>query len=82
MPGSPTFVALEISDTGSGIDLPEQSISSTQQSPRQGRGFGLFIADEIVKSYNGHLKIRGENGKGTTVTFLLPVTEKGAGDPS
>jgi two-component system nitrogen regulation sensor histidine kinase GlnL len=82
MPGSPTFVALEISDTGSGIDLPEQSISSTQQSPRQGRGFGLFIADEIVKSYNGHLKIRGENGKGSTVTFLLPVTGKGAGDPS
>jgi two-component system, NtrC family, nitrogen regulation sensor histidine kinase GlnL len=82
MPSTPTLVALEISDTGAGIDLPVQSADSAQQSPRQGRGFGLFIADEIIKSYSGHLKIRGEHGKGTTVTFLLPVTEQRGGDPS
>jgi two-component system, NtrC family, nitrogen regulation sensor histidine kinase GlnL len=82
-PGSPrSFIALEISDTGAGIDLPVHSADSAQQPPRQGRGFGLFIADEIIKSYNGQIKIRGEHGKGTTVTFLLPVTEQRGEDPS
>jgi two-component system nitrogen regulation sensor histidine kinase GlnL len=80
--GSPCdFIALEISDTGAGIDLPERSAGSAQEPPRHGRGFGLFIADEIIKYYGGHLKIRGEHGKGTTVTFLLPAKEIRNGDP-
>ena len=82
-PASPaSFITLEISDTGSGIDLPEPSADIAQQPKRQGRGFGLFIADEIIKSYGGHLKIRGERGKGTTVTFLLPVKKITDGGPS
>jgi two-component system nitrogen regulation sensor histidine kinase GlnL len=75
------FIALEISDTGAGIDLPGPA-GIVQEPPRHGRGFGLFIADEIIKYYGGHLKIRGEHGKGTTVTFLLPVKEIRNGDPS
>ena len=70
---SAPFIALEISDTGAGIDLPVRSSDNVQHPPQQGRGFGLFIADEIIKCYGGHLKIRGEHGKGTTVTFMLPV---------
>ena len=68
-----SFVEIEISDTGSGIELPLESTCLPHQVPQQGRGFGLFIADEIIKCYGGRLKIRGEGGKGTTVTFLLPV---------
>ena len=79
---TPTFIALEISDTGAGMDLQEHSGESAQQPHRHGRGFGLFIADEIVKYNRGHLKIRGERGKGTTVTFLLPVKEMNSGNPS
>jgi two-component system nitrogen regulation sensor histidine kinase GlnL len=83
IPGAPaSFIAIEISDTGAGIDTPERSVDSVLQPPRQGRGFGLFIADEIIKCYGGHLKIRGEHGKGTTVTFLLPVKEIKDGDLS
>jgi two-component system nitrogen regulation sensor histidine kinase GlnL len=81
--GGPTpIVALEISDTGAGIDLPETIVDSSQKTPRHGRGFGLFIADEISKCYGGNLKIRGERGKGTTVTFLLPVNAPKEGDPA
>jgi two-component system, NtrC family, nitrogen regulation sensor histidine kinase GlnL len=69
-------VAIEISDTGAGLDLSSRSAGPDQQIRGQGRGFGLFIADEIIKYYKGHLKIHTEKGKGTTVTFLLPVKEK------
>jgi len=73
-------IAIEISDTGAGIDLPETCADRVQQPQRQGRGFGLFIADEIIKSYGGNLKIRGEHGKGTTVSFLLPLDTKKDGN--
>jgi two-component system nitrogen regulation sensor histidine kinase GlnL len=79
--GSPqSFIAIEISDTGRGIDLP--SLSSVADHPvrKHGRGFGLFIADEIVKFYKGHLKLLGEKGKGTTVTLLLPAPDIEEGD--
>ena len=74
-------VAIEISDTGAGLDLSLRSAVPDQQIRGQGRGFGLFIADEIIKYYKGHLKIHAEKGKGTTVTFLLPVKKKMEGDP-
>jgi two-component system nitrogen regulation sensor histidine kinase GlnL len=77
-----SFIVIEISDTGVGLDLPAQPAGIAQQLPRHGRGFGLFIANEIIKDYGGHLKMRGEHGKGTTVSFLLPVHEKRSGDPS
>lgn len=70
---TPSFVAIEISDTGTGFDLPARSLVPDRQKNGEGRGYGLFIADEIVKYYKGQLKITGVKGKGTTVTFLLPV---------
>ncbi len=74
--GNPeSFLAIEISDTGAGIDLPSQSPIADQQVGQQGRGFGLFIADEIIKYYKGHMKICGEKGKGTTVSFMLPIRD-------
>jgi two-component system nitrogen regulation sensor histidine kinase GlnL len=73
-------VAIEISDTGAGLDISSRSAVLDQQIRGQGRGFGLFIADEIIKYYKGHLKIHAEKGKGTTVTFLLPVKKKMEGD--
>jgi two-component system, NtrC family, nitrogen regulation sensor histidine kinase GlnL len=73
-------VAIEISDTGAGVDLSSRPTNLDQRIKGQGRGFGLFIADEIIKYYKGHLKIHGEKGKGTTVTFLLPVKKIIEGD--
>jgi two-component system nitrogen regulation sensor histidine kinase GlnL len=73
-------IAIEISDTGAGLDLSSRSAVLGQQIRGQGRGFGLFLADEIIKYYKGHLKIHAEKGKGTTVTFLLPVKKEMEGD--
>jgi two-component system nitrogen regulation sensor histidine kinase GlnL len=67
----PPFLSIEISDTGSGPNMPSRP--AVREPGSQGRGFGLFIADEIVKYFKGQLQISGEKGKGTTVTFLLPI---------
>jgi signal transduction histidine kinase len=40
-------------------------------------GFGLFSIRERLKSYYGSLHIESQKGKGTTVSILLPVVEKG-----
>ncbi len=75
-----SYIAIEISDTGAGIDLPSPSSVADHQVQGRGRGFGLFIADEIIKYYKGHLKIYGEKGKGTTVTFMLPERDRKDGE--
>ncbi len=77
---SQSYVAIEISDTGRGIDVPSPSAVADHPVRRHGRGFGLFIADEIVKYYKGHLKIHGDKDKGTTVTLLLPALHTKDGD--
>jgi two-component system nitrogen regulation sensor histidine kinase GlnL len=69
----PSFLAIDISDTGSGLDPMAGLPVRDHRTTARGRGFGLFIADEIVKYYKGHLNISGKKGKGTTVTFMLPL---------
>ncbi len=79
--GSPeSYITIEISDTGTGLDLSSPTAATGQPMKGPGRGFGLFIADEIVKYCSGHLKISGEKGKGTTVTFMLPVQQPKDGE--
>jgi two-component system nitrogen regulation sensor histidine kinase GlnL len=63
------FALVEISDTGCGIakDLP--GVISSQN---KGRGFGLFITHEILRSVGGHLEIKSERGTGTIVRLYFP----------
>jgi two-component system, NtrC family, nitrogen regulation sensor histidine kinase GlnL len=65
------FIVIEVSDTGPGMD--GGIIENRGGDHPRGRGFGLFIAYEMVKYYKGQLEIRGEKGKGTTARFYLPV---------
>jgi two-component system nitrogen regulation sensor histidine kinase GlnL len=63
-------IVIEITDTGPGLNV--SSIEEVGPDHTTGRGFGLFIAYEMVKYYNGRLEICGEKGKGTTARFYLP----------
>jgi two-component system, NtrC family, nitrogen regulation sensor histidine kinase GlnL len=67
------IVTLEISDTGGGIPI---SVFDDAAIPGQGsgRGFGLFISQEVLKEYGGELKIDTREGNGTTASLLLPVS--------
>lgn len=77
-----------ISDTGTGIeqeDIPKLFekfglVSGSYISDRsiQGTGLGLYICRAIVNLHNGKIWITSEGrGKGTQVTFSLPVFHEG-----
>jgi two-component system NtrC family sensor kinase len=41
-----------------------------------GTGLGLWVTSEIVKKYDGKMRIRSQSGKGTVVTIWLPVERR------
>lgn len=64
------YIVIEVTDTGPGMNV--ESVEELGFDHSTGRGFGLFIAYEMLKYYNGRLEICGESGKGTTARFYLP----------
>jgi len=70
-------LVISFSDTGSGIDakMLEKVFEPfyTTKDIEKGCGLGLTIVGEIVKSYNGTIKLESKPGKGTTFDIVLPV---------
>ena len=70
-------VRIQISDTGHGI--PEDVMQKirdpffTTKEVGKGTGLGLSIVDRIVSSHGGELIIESEEGRGTTVSIVLPI---------
>ncbi len=71
-------VRLEIADTGTGIPaeiLPHVFEPFFTTKPEgQGTGLGLATVYGIVTQSGGHVRIRTEPGRGTTVEMLFPRT--------
>jgi nitrogen-specific signal transduction histidine kinase/CheY-like chemotaxis protein len=72
-----TYVALEVTDTGSGIpgDIIDRVCDPffTTKAEGTGTGLGLATVYGIVRQAGGFLRIDSEPGTGTTVTALLPA---------
>ena len=71
-------IIISVSDTGKGIDKKDMDhifdpYFTTKQS---GTGLGLAIVHKIVSSHKGEVKVTSSPGRGTTVTILLPPTDK------
>lgn len=73
-------VQINISDTGIGI--PRENLNkifnpffTTKKS--MGTGLGLSISQSYINNHNGSIYVRSEENKGTTISIILPIRQKG-----
>ena len=73
-------VVISVSDTGAGIPKDKQHLlftKFTQLSGAQhgsvGTGLGLYIVKGVVEAHGGTVSLDSEEGRGTTITFSLPI---------
>jgi two-component system nitrogen regulation sensor histidine kinase GlnL len=68
------MIAIEVHDTGPGIDREqmEQLFTPFFTTKSGGTGLGLAICQKIVAEHRGMIKVESEQGSGTTFTVLLP----------
>lgn len=72
------FVVIEITDNGPG--MPERSaaeyvVPQEDMALAEGKGFGLFIAREVLQHHGGSLDIQSTRDQGTRVSLYLPVDD-------
>jgi two-component system, NtrC family, sensor histidine kinase KinB len=76
------YVALSVSDTGSGIPpeyLPHifDKFVQVPGAASGGAGLGLAISKALVEAQEGQLSVQSELGSGSNFTFTLPVVGNG-----
>ncbi len=75
-----SHITIEINDNGSGINQEDIShifepFFSTKYNTR-GTGLGLAIVHGIVQNHNGKINVVSEQGKGTSISLVLPLKTK------
>ncbi|MCL4386906.1 ATP-binding protein [Patescibacteria group bacterium] len=75
-------IKVSVSDTGIGIPKDEikdlfskyyQIRKTPHQLAKKGTGLGLYIVKGIIEAHNGKAWAESEEGKGTTISFTLPL---------
>lgn len=73
--GTPDGVALDLIDTGCGMDAETQTkvFNAFFSMKRGGSGLGLPTTRKIIEAHGGRISLQSEAGRGTQVTIKLPV---------
>ncbi len=68
---------ITIEDTGVGISEENKTKIFTPlfTTKAKGQGFGLAVCKKLLEAQNGKITFESEQGKGTTFTIVLPLTE-------
>lgn len=80
-------IALMVKDNGIGIPKEKQATLFTKfgqivtnktsgSAQKMSSGLGLFITKGIIEAHGGSVSIESEPGRGTTFTFMLPVSRE------
>ncbi|MBI2620549.1 MAG: GAF domain-containing protein [Ignavibacteriales bacterium] len=70
------FVAIEFTDTGSGMpDEVKKKIFEPFMTygKKHGTGLGMAIVKKVIDDHNGKIEIDSEMGKGTTIRMMFPA---------
>lgn len=74
-------VTVSITDFGIGLSKQEQEKvfnrfyrGEGEKEGYPGLGLGLYISSEIISRHKGRVRVESEKGKGTTFSFILPIT--------
>ncbi|MFH1075949.1 MAG: hybrid sensor histidine kinase/response regulator [Pseudomonadota bacterium] len=74
-----TTVRIAVEDTGPGI--PKENLKRVfgafYTTKKDGMGMGLYIIDNIVKTFGGRLDLESELGKGSRFTAVFPMPTPG-----
>ena len=74
------MIAIEIKDTGSGIEeknlhkIFEPYFTTKKHKDAIGFGLGLAIGKNITDKYNGRIEVKSTLGHGSTFTIFLPIS--------
>jgi PAS domain S-box-containing protein len=68
------YVRISITDTGPGMDYETRAkiFDPFYTTKFPGRGLGLAVAQGVVRSHGGHIRVTSSRNTGTTFEILLP----------
>ncbi|MDP2736703.1 MAG: ATP-binding protein [bacterium] len=77
------YLHVKINDQGVGIPAEDQPKLFTKffraanvvKLDTDGTGLGLFMVKNIVEKHNGRVSLKSEEGKGTEVSFFIPIRD-------
>lgn len=81
-PGAPSFVTVDVADTGEGMapNEIERLFEPFYTTKPRGTGLGLTIVARLVEQNGGQVAVSSEKGKGSTFTMRLPAVGERATD--